>query len=124
MVLALGEFEFKALNFDDLERNLEFGIQSQNRLNNHNALFASSKESEKIKIQGKTLPLKGDKNTYLDKLENMAKKQKSYVLVGANGKYYGKFAILSLSENRSAFIDGSGFVAQSFSMDLERDFDE
>ncbi|MCE7312226.1 phage tail protein, partial [Campylobacter coli] len=25
---------------------------------------------------------------------------------------------------RSAFVDGSGFVAQSFSMDLERDFDE
>lgn len=43
MVLALGDFEFKALNFDDLERNLEFGIQSQNRLNNHNALFTSSK---------------------------------------------------------------------------------
>ncbi|EMG4627456.1 phage tail protein, partial [Campylobacter coli] len=28
------------------------------------------------------------------------------------------------NENRSAFVDGSGFVAQSFSMDLERDFDE
>ncbi|HEC2935567.1 TPA: phage tail protein, partial [Campylobacter jejuni] len=25
MVLALGEFEFKALNFDNLERSLEFG---------------------------------------------------------------------------------------------------
>lgn len=61
MVLALGEFEFKALNFDNLERSLEYNIQSQNRLNNHNALFASSKESEKIKIQGKTLPLKGDR---------------------------------------------------------------
>ncbi|MGN8607531.1 UNVERIFIED_CONTAM: phage tail protein, partial [Campylobacter jejuni] len=36
MVLALGEFEFKALNFDNLERSLEYNIQSQNRLNNHN----------------------------------------------------------------------------------------
>lgn len=124
MVLALGEFEFKALNFDNLERSLEYNIQSQNRINNHNALFASSKESEKIKIQAKTLPLKGDRNTYLDKLENMAKEQRSFILTGANGKYYGKFVILSLNENRSAFVDGSGFVAQSFSMDLERDFDE
>ncbi|EAK8297437.1 phage tail protein [Campylobacter jejuni] len=124
MVLALGEFEFKALNFDNLERSLEYNIRSQNRLNNHNALFASSKESEKIKIQGKTLPLKGDRNTYLDKLENMAKEQRSFILTGANGKYYGKFVILSLNENRSAFVDGSGFVAQSFSMDLERNFDE
>ncbi|HEG5915130.1 TPA: phage tail protein, partial [Campylobacter jejuni] len=48
----------------------------------------------------------------------------SYILTGANGKYYGKFVILALNENRSAFVDGSGFVAQSFSMDLERDFDE
>ncbi|TEY01273.1 phage tail protein [Campylobacter sp. US33a] len=124
MVLALGDFEFKALNFDNLERSLDFNIQSQSRLNNHSVLFSNSKESEKIKIQGKTLPLKGDRNTYLDKLENMAKQRKSFNLVGANGKYYGKFVILTLSENRSAFIDGSGFVAQSFSMDLERDFDE
>ncbi|EOX1399327.1 phage tail protein, partial [Campylobacter coli] len=27
MVLALGEFEFKALNFDNLERSLEYNIQ-------------------------------------------------------------------------------------------------
>ncbi|EOH9591155.1 TPA: phage tail protein [Campylobacter jejuni] len=124
MVLALGEFKFKALNFDALERSLDFKITTQNRLNNYNALFASSKANEKIKIQGKTLPLRGDKNTYLDSLEKMAKKQISYTLTGANGRYYGKFVILNLSENQSAFIDGSGFVSQSFSLELERDFDE
>lgn len=122
MVLALGDFEFRALNFDSLERSLDFKIQSQDRLNNHNALLASSKESEKIKIQGKTLPLKGDRNIYLDKLENMAKKQESYTLAGANGRYYGKFAILSLSENQEAFIDGGGFLVQSFNIELERDY--
>ncbi len=114
MVLALGEFEFKALNFDNLERSLEYNIQSQNRLNNHNALFASSKANESIKISGKTLPLKGDRNTYLDKLENMAKEQRSFILTGANGKYFGKFAILSISEKQSAFLEGSGFLTQRF----------
>lgn len=124
MVLALGEFEFKALNFDGLERSLDFNIQSQSRLNNHDALFASSKQNETIKIQGKTLPLRGDKNTYLDKLESMGQKQSSYTLTGANGRYYGKFVILNLDENQSAFIDGAGFVVQTFSMDLKRDFNE
>lgn len=124
MVLALGEFEFKALNFDSLERSLDFNIQSQSRLNNHDALFASSKQNETIKIQGKTLPLRGDKNTYLDKLESMGQKQSSYTLTGANGRYYGKFVILNLDENQSAFIDGAGFVVQTFSMDLKRDFNE
>ncbi|MBF7060525.1 phage tail protein [Campylobacter volucris] len=124
MVLALGEFEFKALNFDNLERSCDYKITSLNRLNNHNALFASSKESEKIKIQGKTLPLKGDKNTYLETLINMAKEQKSYNLTGANGRYYGKFVILSLNENQNSFVDGSGFAMQDFSLELERDFDE
>lgn len=124
MVLALGEFEFKALNFDGLERSLDFNIQSQSRLNNHDALFAISKQNETIKIQGKTLPLRGDKNTYLDKLESMGQKQSSYTLTGANGRYYGKFVILNLDENQSAFIDGAGFVVQTFSMDLKRDFNE
>lgn len=59
MVLLLGNFKFKALNFENLERNLEYGINSQNRLNNTKAYFAVSKGSEKIKLQGKTLPLKG-----------------------------------------------------------------
>ena len=123
MVLLLGNFKFKALNFENLERNLEYGINSQNRLNNTKAYFAVSKGSEKIKLQGKTLPLKGDRNTYLESLETMAKEQKSYTLVGANGKYYGKFIILSLSENRECFIDGSGFAKQSFSIDLDRDYE-
>ncbi|PZT47114.1 phage tail protein, partial [Helicobacter valdiviensis] len=29
MVLSLGDFKFKALNFENLERSLEYGISSQ-----------------------------------------------------------------------------------------------
>lgn len=54
----------------------------------------------------------------------MASKNKSYVLCSANGNYYGKFAILSINEKQSAFIDGSGFLMQSFELNLLRDFDE
>ena len=52
MVLLLGNFKFKALNFENLERNLEYGINSQNRLNNTKAYFAVSKGSEMISLQG------------------------------------------------------------------------
>lgn len=123
MVLSLGGFAFAALNFEGLERSLEYGVKSQTRIHNTSALFAQSKGSEKIKMQGRTLPLKGDRNTYLDKLETMAKDQQSYTLVGANGKYYGKFVILSISECRDSFVDGSGFVRQSFNLELERDYE-
>lgn len=124
MVLSLGDFEFKALNFDQLQKSIDFGIKSQTRLNNYNILFSSYKGNENIKITGKTLPLKGDKNTYLEPLEKMAKKRMAYCLCGANGLFYGNFIILNINQTQSAFIDGSGFATCVFDLSLERVFDE
>ncbi|WP_427846545.1 phage tail protein [Campylobacter vulpis] len=73
MIFCLGEFEFEALNVDELEKNYEYGIRSIERINNHNALISVAKANESIKISGKTLPLSKDKNTYLDTLKQMAK---------------------------------------------------
>ncbi|ELD0540312.1 phage tail protein [Campylobacter jejuni] len=120
MIFCLGEFEFEALNVDELEKNYEYGIRSIERINNHNALISIAKANESIKISGKTLPLSKDKNTYLDTLKQMASQNKC----SASGVYFGKFAILSISEKQSAFLEGSGFLTQSFELNLQRDFDE
>ncbi|EAI1061929.1 phage tail protein, partial [Campylobacter jejuni] len=119
-----GEFEFEALNVDELEKNYEYGIRSIERINNHNALISVAKANESIKISGKTLPLSKDKNTYLDTLKQMASQNKSYAMCSASGVYFGKFAILSISEKQSAFLEGSGFLTQNFELNLQRDFDE
>ncbi|TQR29332.1 phage tail protein [Campylobacter sp. MIT 99-7217] len=122
MIFCLGEFKFEALNVDELEKSYEYGITSVARINNHNALISISKENESIKISGKTLPLKKDKNTYLDTLRQMASKNQSYAMCSASGLYFGKFVILSISEKQSAFLEGSGFLTQSFELNLQRDF--
>ncbi|EDA5833275.1 phage tail protein [Campylobacter jejuni] len=124
MIFCLGEFEFEALNIDELEKNYKYGIISIDRINNHNALISVQKENESIKISGKTLPLSKDKNTYLDTLKQMATKNESYAMCSASGRYFGKFAILSINEKQSAFLEGSGFLTQSFELSLQRDFDE
>lgn len=124
MIFCLGEFEFEALNVDELEKNYEYGIRSIERINNHNALISIAKANESIKISGKTLPLSKDKNTYLDTLKQMASQNKSYAMCSASGVYFGKFAILSISEKQSVFLEGSGFLTQNFELNLQRDFDE
>ncbi|ELJ4949470.1 phage tail protein, partial [Campylobacter jejuni] len=52
MIFCLGEFEFEALNVDELEKNYEYGIRSIERINNHNALISVAKANESIKISG------------------------------------------------------------------------
>lgn len=124
MIFVLGNFEFEALNVDEFERSLEYGIVSNERIKNHPCYVSIKKENEKLTISGKTLPLKKDKNTYLDELKKMGSKNEAYALCGANGVYYGSFVIMGIEEKQSAFVDGSGFLIQSFELKLERDFDE
>ncbi|EFV09799.1 conserved hypothetical protein [Campylobacter jejuni subsp. jejuni 305] len=49
MIFCLGEFEFEALNVDELEKNYEYGIRSIERINNHNALSALLKQMKVLK---------------------------------------------------------------------------
>lgn len=83
----------------------------------------TKKESQTLNISGKTIPLK-DGSNYLGKLKEMGRSGKSFSLCSANGIYHGRFAIKSIEEKQSTFIEGSGFLEQSFSLSLERDFDE
>lgn len=48
MIFCLGEFEFEALNVDELEKNYEYGIRGIERINNHNALISVAKANESI----------------------------------------------------------------------------
>lgn len=104
MIFCLGEFEFEALNVDELEKNYEYGIRSIERINNHNALISVAKANESIKISGKTLPLSKDKNTYLDTLKQMASQNKSYAMCSASGVYFGKFCDFKYQRKTKCFF--------------------
>ncbi|PZT47264.1 phage tail protein [Helicobacter valdiviensis] len=123
MIFSLGDFKFSALHADELSISVDYGIGSNERINNHPCLFNAKKESQTLSISGKTIPLK-DGNNYLSKLKEMGSSGLSFSLCSANGIYYGKFVIKGLEEKQSVFIEGSGFLEQSFSLNLERDFDE
>lgn len=58
MIFSLGDFQFEALNVNELEKNYEYGISSIERINNHNALISTKKENESIKISGQIYHLK------------------------------------------------------------------
>jgi phage protein U len=123
MLYSLGGFKFEsAVLLESLSRTTEYGIQQNERINNHAALFAGKKETETIELSCRTLPAQGAKNNALEPLYKLAKGQKSYSLVCGTGKVLGKFAIGSIAENQSLYLDNGLFLAQTFTMSLIRDF--
>jgi phage protein U len=129
MLYSLGNdsenFKFKsAVILGNIQRATNYNITEQARLNNHSAFFSSVKEQETITINGFTLPNSGAKNNSLDKLYALAAKKVAYSLTAGNGKRYGKFVITNISETRGIFLDNGTFLAQEFTIELIRSYDD
>lgn len=124
MIVCLGDFVFDAINLKELERSFESGLSKVERINNHAYFVKSKLESESVKISGITLPIKKDKNHYLDTLINMLKTHEAYGLYGCNGIYYGDFVILKINEKQRSFLDGAGYLESEFEIELERAFND
>ena len=123
MVLNLGGFSFNWKQIGDINIETEFGISTQDRIQNYPAILSANKGSQTINIAGQTLPNSGDKQTALNFLYALANARVSYPLVNGNGKYFGKFAIVKITENQTIFTQSGSFFAQNFTMELKRDYD-
>ncbi|MDR2342792.1 MAG: phage tail protein [Campylobacteraceae bacterium] len=120
-----GNFKFKsAVILGSIQRVTNYNITKQSRLNNHSTFFSNTKEQETITINGFTLPNSGAKNNSLDKLYNLAAQKIPYLLVAGNGKRLGKFIISNIDETRSVFLDNGTFLAQEFTIELIRSWDD
>lgn len=123
MVLNLGGFKFNWKQVGGISLETEFGISSQDRIQNHPVLFAANLGSQTVNIEGQTMPYNGDKQTALKRLYELARGRQSYALTNGNGKYFGRFAVIKISEKQAVFTPNGAFFTQSFSLELKRDYD-
>lgn len=123
MVLNLGGFKFTWKQVGGISLETEFGISSQDRIQNHPVLFAANLGNQTISVDGQTLPYQGDKQTALKRLYDIAYSRQSYALTNGNGKYFGRFTVVKISEKQAVFTPNGAFFTQSFSLELRRDYD-
>lgn len=123
MVLNLGGFKFEWKQTSEISVETEFGITSQERIANFEALLSAKLGSQSINLNGQTLPFAQDGQEALKPLYALAELRQSLPLVTGLGKYLGRFAIEKISENRSVFAPNGAFFTQTFSLTLRRDYD-
>ena len=123
MVLNLGGFKFNWKQVGGISLETEFGISSQDRIQNHPALFAANLGNQIVNIEGQTMPYNGDKQTALKRLYELARSRQSYALTNGNGKYFGRFAVVKIREKQAVFTPNGAFFTQSFNIELRRDYD-
>lgn len=123
MVLNLGGFKFRWEQTNSIGIETAFGISEQERIQNYPALFSANLGSSTIDIEGQTLPYHGDKQGALKPLYALAALRQSLPLTNGNGKYFGRFVIVKISEKQAIFTPNGAFFTQSFSLELKRDYD-
>lgn len=123
MVLNLGGFKFEWKQTSEIAIETEFGITSQERIANFEALLSAKLGSQTVNLNGQTLPFACDGQSALKPLYALAELRQSLPLVTGLGKYLGRFAIEKISENRSVFAPNGAFFTQTFSLILRRDYD-
>lgn len=123
MVLNLGGFKFNWKQVGGISLETEFGISSQDRIQNHPVLFATNLGNQTVSIEGQTMPYNGDKQTAIKRLYDIAYSRQSYPLTNGNGKYFGRFVVIKISEKQAVFTPSGAFFTQSFSLELRRDYD-
>ncbi|WP_169766774.1 phage tail protein [Campylobacter curvus] len=123
MVLNLGGFKFSWKQVGSIGIETEFGISSNERIANYEAIFRANLGNQTINIEGQTLPYRGDKQTALKRLYELANLASSYPLTNGAGKYFGRFVITKISEKQAVFTADGLFFTQTFTMELKRDYD-
>lgn len=123
MVLNLGGFKFNWKQVGSIGIETEFGISSNERIANYEAIFRANLGNQTINIEGQTLPYRGDKQTALKRLYELANLAGSYPLTNGAGKYFGRFVITKINEKQAVFTADGLFFTQTFTMELKRDYD-
>jgi len=122
MVFNLGGFKFNQKQNLTATFSKDYAVSQQTRLSNAPALFCSSRPSTEITLNGETLPFV-DGTQALSKLYDIADKQKSITLTNGEGIVFGRFVVVSITEEQSVWVANGRFLKQSFSVVLRRDND-
>ena len=121
--LNLNPPRFRWEQTNSIDTQTDFGISEQERIQNYPALFSANLGSSTLNIEGQTLPYHGDKQGALKPLYALAALRQSLPLTNGNGKYFGRFVIVKISEKQAVFTPNGAFFTQSFSLELKRDYD-
>lgn len=122
-VLSLGTFTFSTSTaaYDTLQRNTAWEWGEQKLVGAYPVNQFTGEENETITLPGSIYPLHQNAGlNQLDTLRALAAKGKPLALADGRGRTLGRWVILSISEDQSAFLPGGAPRKQAFTVNLRR----
>ena len=123
-LLSLGSFVFSVATaaFDNYALSSSFGWKTKDRVDTktYPSLEYTGEEIEKLNLSGTLFPEYTGGIASLDTLRAMARKGVPYPLVDAHGRSHGKWAIKSISDERSFILSNGAARKITFKLALER----
>ena len=122
MLLSLGDFRFSVdtAAYDDLSIEAEYPWAKVDRLGNTPQLQSVGKEHRTMSLKGLIITTYRGGVGQLETLRTMAGKMTPLELVTGDGRALGKWCVMKVSENDSAFFADGMPKKQTFSLELER----
>ena len=122
MLLALRQFAFEigTAAYQELARKTEWRHAESPRFGARPASQFLGVGSESVSLKGVILPGLSGKHSAIVTLRAMGDEGEAYTLVDAQGLIHGDFAILSIDETQTHFIDTGQPRRADFSIELRR----
>lgn len=122
MMMTLGFFVFSlpTASYQSLQRQTSWRHAEQQRNGARPVYQYLGPSSDKITLSGDLMPEITGGRMSLDMLRVMAEEGKAWPLLEGTGRYYGFFAIESINETSSVFMQDGMPQKISFSMELVR----
>lgn len=118
MLAQIDEYVFETnSNISSLVHKLSFPFAKHNRIGNNPLYQKSSSFEEEVTFSGYFVL---EKNTSLDKLEEVAKKMQPIFFITKSSNF--KVIISDLEIDKSLFLKSGDFIKQGFSITLKRYF--
>lgn len=122
-VLALGTFTFSTSTaaYETLSRTAAWEWAEQKRVGSYPVYQHTGPEAETITLPGTIYTLhQGAGVGQLDQLRALAAKGEPQTLADGQGRKLGRWVILSINEEHSAFLPGGAPRKQTFTISLKR----
>lgn len=123
MLLCLGRFIFSvdSAAYDRLSLRAEYPWARVERLGSTPQLQAMGKEHRSISVSGVVFPTYNNVGAeQIEALRTVAAQMTPMILVGGDGKIFGKWCVISISEDDSAFFEQGTPRKQEYTLELER----
>lgn len=122
-ILTLGTFTFSTSTaaYESLQRASAWEWAEQKRVGAYPVYQFTGAEAETLTLPGTIYPLhQGAGLGQLDKLRDLAAKGEPQTLADGQGRKLGRWVIVSINEEQSAFLPGGAPRKQTFTISLKR----